>query len=149
VTPHEPSEPANCEIRRATLGDAEALFELVQQFATSFPPRREDFAVSLRRLVADASAWIAVAECDGAVIAYCLGFVHFTFYANGRVAWVEEITVRSESRRKGVGARLMAAFEEWARSRDAKLVALATRRAALFYAALGYEHSATYFRKLL
>lgn len=29
------------------------------------------------------------------------------------------------------------------------LFALATRRAAPFYAALGYEDSATYFRKLL
>jgi GNAT superfamily N-acetyltransferase len=131
------------------LADAEALFELVQQFANSFAPRREDFAVSLRRLVADASAWIGVAECDGAVVGYCLGFDHFTFYANGRVAWIEEITVQSESRRRGIGTRLMAAFEEWARSRDAKLIALATRRAAPFYAALGYEDSATYFRKLL
>ena len=31
----------------------------------------------------------------------------------------------------------------------AKLVALATRRAAEFYRSVGYEESATYFRKLL
>ena len=33
--------------------------------------------------------------------------------------------------------------------RDCALVALATRRAAPFYRALGYEESAVYFRKIL
>ena len=57
--------------------------------------------------------------------------------------------MRADARRRGVGAELMAGFEDWARSRGARLVALATRRAARFYLALGYEASATYFRKLL
>jgi len=35
------------------------------------------------------------------------------------------------------------------RSRTCVLVALATRRAAPFYRALGYEESAVYFRKVL
>lgn len=40
-------------------------------------------------------------------------------------------------------------FERGATGRGARLVALATRRAAPFYHALGYEESATYLRKLL
>jgi hypothetical protein len=43
----------------------------------------------------------------------------------------------------------MSAFEEWASGQGCVLVALATRRAAPFYRALGYEESATYFRKVL
>ena len=43
----------------------------------------------------------------------------------------------------------MTAFEKWSAGRGAKLVALATRRAAEFYRAMGYEESATYFRKLM
>jgi hypothetical protein len=43
----------------------------------------------------------------------------------------------------------MQAFEAWAQTREARLVALATRRAAPFYQAIGYEESAIYFRKLL
>jgi len=43
----------------------------------------------------------------------------------------------------------MAAFEAWAAEHGCALVALATRRAAPFYRALGYEESAAYFRKLL
>ena len=44
---------------------------------------------------------------------------------------------------------LMSAYEQWATSRDCALVALATRRAAPFYRALGYEESAIYHRKIL
>ena len=136
-------------IRSAASADADALFELVEQFATSFRPQREAFDMCLRALETDPAAWLAVAEREGQIVGYCLGFDHFAFFANGRVAWVEEITVRADCRRRGIGAQLMAAFEAWARSRGAQLVALATRRAAGFYAALGYEQSATYFRKLM
>lgn len=62
---------------------------------------------------------------------------------------MEEITVAESFRRLGMGRRLMEAFEAWATDREAKIIALATRRAADFYAALGYEESATFFRKRL
>jgi GNAT superfamily N-acetyltransferase len=65
------------------------------------------------------------------------------------VAWVEEVYVRDQDRGSGAGRILMSAFEQWAAARDCALVALATRRAAPFYRALGYEESAVYFRKLL
>jgi GNAT superfamily N-acetyltransferase len=65
------------------------------------------------------------------------------------VAWVEEVFVRAEDRQHGLGKALMAAFEQWAADQGCGLVALATRRAAPFYRALGYDESAAYFRKLL
>ena len=43
----------------------------------------------------------------------------------------------------------MDAFERWATAQGCALVALATRRAAPFYRALGYEESAAYSRKVL
>ena len=43
----------------------------------------------------------------------------------------------------------MDAFEQWAAAEGCALIALATRRAAPFYRALGYEESAAYFRKVL
>ena len=42
----------------------------------------------------------------------------------------------------------MREFERRAAERGSRLVALATRRASAFYLGLGYEESATYFRKL-
>jgi GNAT superfamily N-acetyltransferase len=135
-------------IRLAGPEDASVLLDLAKELATSFAVDDACFHQSLLALFSDQSAYLAVAE-EQVVVGYILGFDHTTFYANGRVAWVEEIMVRQEQRRSGIGRLLMQSFEAWARSRNSKLIALATRRAASFYAALGYEDSATYFRKVL
>jgi GNAT superfamily N-acetyltransferase len=85
----------------------------------------------------------------GAVVRVRAGEVRPDLPANGPVGWVEEVLVRTELRGAGLGRALMRAFEDWAAAQGCALVALATRRAAPFYRALGYEESAAYFRKLL
>ncbi|MFL0198599.1 GNAT family N-acetyltransferase [Clostridium sp. WILCCON 0269] len=100
-------------------------------------------------IISDDSALLLVAEVNAQIIGYCLGFIHFTFYANGQVAWLEEIMVDELYRRKGVGKMLMDEFEKWSKLKDSRLIALATRRAADFYSAMKYEKSAEYFRKIL
>jgi len=136
-------------VRKLCTHDFEALFDLVQRFASSFRPERAAFTDAAHVLVAQDDAWLGGAEHSGQLVGYCLGFDHMTFYANGRVSWIEEIMVSEAHRRRGVGRALMAGFESWARSRGSKLSALATRRAGSFYAALGYEVSATYYRRIL
>ncbi len=136
-------------IRPACQNDSAALFPIAQDFATSFEIDKSSFTESLSGILNDPSAWLWVAEANGTLIGYLLGFNHLTLFANGRVAWVEEVTVTIPWRRKGVASALMSAFESWAQGRGSRLVALATRRAAHFYQALGYEESATYFRRLL
>ena len=134
-------------IRKAAPPDGPALFLLARAFATSFAVEQAAFEPAFAELLTQPGAFLAVAEMDGEVVGYVLGFDHRTFFANGRVAWVEEITVAKPFRRQGIGRRLMEAFEAWATAREVKMIALATRRAAGFYAALGYEESAAYFRK--
>jgi len=90
-----------------------------------------------------------VAEAEEGVIGYVLAFSHTTLYANGPVAWVEELMVSESCRKRGVGKALMRSVEEWAGGQGCPLIALATRRAAEFYEAIGYQPSATYYRKLL
>jgi len=136
-------------LRSATVADADALFPLAAGLSTSFAVERSDFDRSLSSLIANDSVALLVAELDDEICGYLLGFEHLTFYANGRVAWVEEVMVAGEVRRHGIGAALTERFESWARDRGCRLVALATRRAAPFYLACGYEESASYFRKLL
>lgn len=143
------SAESNLLIRPAAAEDADDVFALVKDFATSFAPERRAFEESFKQILSDEAAWLSVAEADGNLIGYCLGFDHFAFYANGRVSWIEEIMVREDCRKKGVGRALMDAFEEWSRQRNSALVGLATRRAASFYKTLGYEESAVFFRKLL
>lgn len=139
----------NLHIRRAVKGDAEEIFALAREFGLTFRPEREAFDVALPHLLDDPDALLLAAVIDGRVHGYMLGFVHLTLFANGPVAWVEEAMVRSGVRRQGVGRALLVEFEEWARSRRAGYVAMATRRAPEFYRALGYEESATFYRKVL
>jgi GNAT superfamily N-acetyltransferase len=134
-------------IRCATAADSAQLFELAESFATSFRPEICAFTRSFERLIAQDDALLLVVDDSDRLLGYLLGFDHDTLFANGPVSWIEELMVREDCRRRG--QRLVARFEDWARSRGSKLVALATRRAAPFYQALGYAESAAYFRKLL
>ncbi len=144
------------KIRLAQLSDAKALLTLAQGLATTFVVEPQAFDIALPEILADSSSYLAVAVHNddnraGEVepVGYILGFHHFTFYANGRVAWVAEIVVHETFRRRGIGTLLMQSFEAWAAGQDAKIVALSSRRAVPFYEALGYEESARYLRKFL
>lgn len=136
-------------IRTARDTDAEAVLTLAKSFATSFIVDDQAFSRAFAGLLTSPDAHAAVAEVDRQLVGYVLGFDHHAFFANGRVAWVEEIMVGERWRRQGIGQLLMQEFERWAAARGNRLVGLATRRAAPFYKALGYEESAVYFRKLL
>ena len=137
------------QVRRARTGDAGAVAGLAGELAQSFPFSRDQFDLAYPALVASQDACLLVAAEDGECLGYVLGFRHLTFYANGPVGWVEEILVRPECRGRGLGRALMSAFERWAAGHGCTLVALATRRAAPFYRALGYQDSAAYLRKVL
>ncbi len=136
-------------VRKATIQDLDNVFELVKDFAVSFKPQKELFIQSFENLLSDKKAFVFVADNDNKIVGYLLGFIHNTFFANGNVAWIEEIMVDNKFRRSGIGSELINAFEQKAKDNDCKLISLATRRAADFYSAIGYEESATYFRKLL
>ncbi|MET7466065.1 GNAT family N-acetyltransferase [Nonomuraea sp. NPDC005501] len=136
-------------IRRAGASDADELFALAREFATTFRPERDAFDEALPRLLGDEDALLIAAVMGGRVHGYLLGFAHLTLFANGPVAWVEEAMVRPGSRRQGIGRALLEECERWARARGARYVAMATRRAPEFYHALGYEESAAFFRKML
>jgi GNAT superfamily N-acetyltransferase len=136
-------------IRRAGAGDIDGVAALAAELAQSFEFSPERFRASYPVLLADDGACLLVSADGRELAGYLLGFRHLTFYANGPVGWVEEVAVRGPDRRRGIGRGLMDAFEEWAAAGGCALVALATRRAAPFYLSLGYEESATYFRKVL
>ena len=141
---------AGIHVRPARLDDRDLIWPLTQQFATSFDPERSAFDSAFATLVGRTDTFMAVAEVPTAGIAgYTLASSHLTLFANGPVAWVEELMVSPDWRRGGVGASLMRAAEQWAQEQGAAYLALATRRAADFYEAIGYSESATFFRKAL
>ena len=139
-------------IRAAVPADEGQVAALAAALAQSFPFSPAAFAASYPALLAAPDACLLVADTAGTgagLAGYLLGFRHLTFFAGGPVGWVEEVLVTEAGRGQGTGRALMAAFEQWAAEHGCALVALATRRAAPFYRALGYEESAAYYRKLL
>lgn len=139
-------------VRDAYPDDAGAVFALARAMALTFTPDRDAFDATVASLAGDPGAHLLVVEHPeepGEVAGYLLGFDHPAFFANGRVGWIEEVSVRNDLRRRGLGAALVAAFEQRVAARGARLVALATTRAGRFYGALGYTDHAAYHRKLL
>jgi len=139
----------NAGVRTATPADLDAIWPLVRAFATSFAPDRRRFETTFRAVLGDEAMLCLVAEHEKRVVGYLLANRHDTFFADAPVVWVEELMVDETVRRAGTGRRLMRAAEDWAHSAGAAYIALATRRASGFYAGLGYEESATFFRKTL
>jgi GNAT superfamily N-acetyltransferase len=137
------------EIRQAEAGDVDEVAGLAAALAMSFEFSASRLRENYPSLLAEDGACLLLAVDGDQSVGYLLGFRHLTFYANGPVGWVEEIVVRDQERGRGIGRILMSAFEQWAAAQGCALVALATRRAAPFYRNLGYEESATYFRKVL
>lgn len=125
------------EIRHAGPDDAGSVAGLAAELAMSFAFSEERFRACYPALLAADGACLLLAADGHASVGYLLGFRHLTFYANGPVGWVEEIVVRHQARGQGAGRALMNAFEQWAAGQGCALVALATRRAASFYQALG------------
>ena len=104
-------------IRPAMVEDLEQFWPLAQDFAFSYQPERSAFERSFSDLLARSDTLVLVAVAStGAIVGYLLGSVHGTFFANGPVAWIEELTVDESSRHQGVASELMSAAEEWART---------------------------------
>lgn len=139
-------------IRPAVQADFEQLFVMAKALATSFEVNKPDFKTCFDALLEEQNQGrvaILVAQIADGLVGYALGYLHNAFYANGTIAWLEELFVNEDRRGVGIGKSLLTQFENWASGHGARLNALATRRAETFYQACGYEVSATYFKKHL
>lgn len=135
-------------IREARVDDEAELWPMASALATSYEPTRERFRAGLRGITEDPRAAVLVAEHDGSLVGYVHVLVHEAFHADGLIGWVEELMVGEHQRGTGCGRALMAAAEQWATGTfDIAYLAVATRRAEGFYRSIGYDDSATYFKK--
>jgi GNAT superfamily N-acetyltransferase len=134
------------EIRPARLSDADRLFPLVEQFATSYRPERAAFDGNFPLLVVAEHVDCLVADVDEQIVGYAVAFRLVTLYGNGIVVELQELMVAPEHRGRGVGRQLVEAVCARARSAGAVEVTVPTRRAGAYYLRMGFEETATYFK---
>ena len=143
---------ASISLRRAGLGDVRVLLAMMAEFnegeGIDWHPARCEAA--LRRLLGEPNLGVAgVASVEGDVQGYFIVTWGYDLEFGGRDAWLTEIFVRGEARRRGVGQRLLAAAEAQARAGDARALHLTVRpdnaAARALYERAGYFHNPRHF----
>ncbi len=114
---------------------------LLEEFLREGEPVPGDFMQRLRGAVEGDELEVLAARAEGrivgvAVLAYRLGVSAAALFAS-----VEDLYVRPDARRRGVGRALLKAVEERCASRGVSYVEaqVEDEEAAAFYSALGYE----------
>lgn len=129
------------EIRVARMTDAAALAELLTDLG--YPHDQDDARARLRLWAGDPQGSLLVAEDEERVVGFVA--VHAVPFVEraGHFARVTGLSVRPESRRAGIGRRLLHAAEEWAAAHGCSAVEITSRRtradAHAFYRNVGYE----------
>jgi ribosomal protein S18 acetylase RimI-like enzyme len=150
-------------IRRAIPDDYDALCEIMDEVdrlhrehlphifrQPEGPVRERDFLVGQ---MSDANVGLFVAEVDGKVVGMAHGLVRDTpplpILVPRRYASIDNVGVKQEFRRAGIGRALMRHAEQWARTQGADSVELSVWEfnevAQALYRSLGYQ---TYNRRM-
>ncbi|SDS84611.1 Predicted N-acetyltransferase YhbS [Paraoerskovia marina] len=137
------------EIRRATIGDRDAVWPLVQELPGE-APTRDEFNQSFGRLTSALGTYLVVAEHPSeGIVGHLLAGHQRTLGAGGDLVRIEEVAVLPHLRRRGVATALVRAGETWARSTGASRLGLVAHDGGDLYGALGYSADATYFSRVL
>lgn len=137
------------QIRRAAAADADAIFAMLERFATSYEPERNAFASSFAAMIDSQDVALFVADNGGTLAGYVMAVQFRTLFANGVVVQIEELFVEEARRSAGTGRALVAAVVEWAGQRGAVEVTVPTRLAGAYYERLGFERTAEYYHAVL
>lgn len=63
-----------------------------------------------------------IAEADGMIVGFILTKQVPFMHGEEKIVWMDQIAVLGGFRREGIGGRLLAAVEDWARKRKMKLI---------------------------
>ena len=98
------------EIRAATEDDAQLIFDLICELATYEKPRHEVVGTAeiLRASLFDrGDAEALIVESEGEVVGYAIFYTTFSTFECRSGIWLEDVYVRPEHRRAGIGLRIM------------------------------------------
>jgi GNAT superfamily N-acetyltransferase len=138
-------------IRPPTDEDAEALSVLLGELG--YPTGANEIPGRLAALRGDPRVAMWVAEVDESVVGLATAHIIASIHAPAPVAMLTVLVVSERARGRGIGARLVAEAEAFARARGAPKISLtsALHRAGAheFYKRLGYEHTGVRLTKVL
>jgi ribosomal protein S18 acetylase RimI-like enzyme len=135
--------------RRAKSDDNDCVFKLANQLSESININKAIFEQNFEELIHNNNHCILVAEINHIIEGYLSGNFYKAFYANGTVAFIDEIVVDSRCRNLSIGKRLMEEFEAIAKTNKSVLISLATSGAKGFYEKLDYSSTSGYYKKYL
>jgi GNAT superfamily N-acetyltransferase len=120
--------------------DLAGALKLLEELLRGGEPLPEAFAGRLREAVEAGNFEVLVARAEGRVIGVAVVAFRLNISAGGPFASIEDLYVRPESRRRGVGRALLEAVAGRCKIRGVSYLEVqADDEAAEFYSALGYE----------
>ena len=138
-------------IRAPRPDDAASLSLLVGQLG--YPASSEEMPRRLDALNVSDDTVALVAEVDGAVVGLVTCHVFATIHSTAPAALLTALVVSEDVRGGGVGRRLVARVEEWARAKGAVRIAVTSgaqrAEAHAFYERIGYARTGVRFGKML
>jgi GNAT superfamily N-acetyltransferase len=145
----EANQMTNVSVRDAVSSDADALAILCTQLG--YPTEPRVIPSRLQRIASDPQARTLVALVDDEVAALATVHLRYTMNHEAPIGQLTLLVVDERHRSHGIGRTLVAAAEEWARSRGAKrfVVTTALRRddAHAFYEKLDFKHTGRRYGK--
>ena len=127
-------------IRMAAKADLPAVYELFREFAV-FQQTPEKLYITLDQLIADEQYFqCLVAEVDGRIVGFASFF--FAYYSwTGRGVYLDDLYVKEDSRKYGIGKRLLNGVIDLAKADGCKTVRWLVSRwnanAIEFYKSIG------------
>jgi GNAT superfamily N-acetyltransferase len=114
---------------------------LLEEALREGDPVPEDFADRLRKAVEAGDVEVLAARAEDQILGVALLAYRLNVSAGGIFASVEDLYVRPEARRRGVGHALLQAADDRCEKRGISYVEaqVEEKEAELFYAAVGYE----------
>jgi GNAT superfamily N-acetyltransferase len=129
-------------IRKAVRADFPAVYELFREFAV-FQQTPEKLYINLDQLIADEQYFqCLVADVDGRIVGFASFF--FAYYSwTGRGVYLDDLYVKEDSRKYGIGKRLLNGVIDFAKAEGCKTVRWLVSRwnanAIDFYRSIGAE----------
>jgi GNAT superfamily N-acetyltransferase len=114
---------------------------LLEEALRDGDPVPEDFADRLRKAVEAGDVEVLAARAEDQILGVALLAYRLNVSAGGLFASIEDLYVRPEARRRGVGRAMLKAVDELCAERGISYVEaqVEEKEAELFYAAVGYE----------